>query len=174
MKMLLRNLTKSLSLTLREHKECLMRCLAIVSCQRLSSVQSRPSMRKSAPWDISCKQSQFKNLSRKSFSMMIWSEIWRLSSSLESKRRGMSFKEWDSRPKSTGSLKLSWYVRGVLMTLPRSVHLISFVMIFIMLSVYLDLFRELIWLMLNKILSMQKIKTLLIYILLSMTTWELL
>jgi hypothetical protein len=48
MKMLLRSLTKSLSLTLREHKECSMRCLAIASYQKLSSVQSRPSMRKNA------------------------------------------------------------------------------------------------------------------------------
>jgi len=50
-------------------------------------------MRKSVRWDTSCKLSQFRNSSRKSFSMMIWSEKWRLNSSLELKRRGMSFKE---------------------------------------------------------------------------------
>ena len=91
--MLLRNSTKSLISTLRELRECLMRCLAIASCQRQNSVQSRPSMRRNARWGTFCKLSQFRNSSRKSFSMMIWLEKWRQSSSLESKKRGMSFKE---------------------------------------------------------------------------------
>ena len=173
-KMLLRSLTKNLSLTLREPRECLMRCLAIASYQKQSSVQSRPSMRKNAWWATFYKLSQFRNSSRKSFSMMIWSKKWRLSLSLESERRGMSYKEWGSRRKSMGSLKLSWYVRGAHMILLRSALLISWVMIFIMRSAYLDLSRELIWLMLNKILSMQTIKTLSIFILLSMITLELL